>query len=114
MQPPANAPVTANVTFRLREFNVPLVRDAIVLGRRAKVGCVAMRKALMLLHDESFEHLELDDEVVNDVLVRTAVLKRIPLDNLIHMVLKCVKPWMSDDEILSLQIDVELTVSATN
>ena len=93
---------------RVREFGIPSVRDGIVLGRQSPVGCVAIRNAVGLLGGAPFAHIELEDEVISDVIVRQAILRRIPKEKLIAFVLDRIKPLMGAEEILHLDLEVEV------
>ena len=67
-----------------------------------------MRKALALLHVSPFEHIELDDVVVSNILVRSSVLKKIPQKKLVQLLLHLVKPLMTDQECIHLELQPEL------
>lgn len=97
---------------QIREFKIPPVQDALVLGRRASVGCHAIRKALHLLTAAPFVHIEIDDEVVSDLIVRDTVLRRFPRDRLVAFVLERIKPLMGEEEILHLEIETEIDLTA--
>ncbi len=97
---------------QIREFRIPPVQDALVLGRRAGVGCHAIRKALHLLMAAPFVHIELDDEIVSDLIVRDTVLRRFPRDQLVTFVLERIKPLMGEEEILHLEIETEVDLTA--
>ncbi len=96
---------------QIREFRIPPVQDALVLGRRAGVGCHAIRKALHLLMAAPFVHIELDDEIVSDLIVRDTVLRRFPRDQLVTFVLERIKPLMGEEEILHLEIETEVDLT---
>lgn len=98
------------VAARVTEYEIPPIRDALVLGRDAPIGCQAMRRALTLLVKTPFEHIEIDDPVVSDLLVRTSLLRRISQDRLVGFVLERVKPLMGLDEVLHLELDVEVLI----
>jgi hypothetical protein len=68
--------LTTKYTLRahIREFKIPPVHEGLILGRRATIGCNAIRKSLALLMTYPFAHLELEDDVISDILVRKAVL----------------------------------------
>lgn len=103
---------TYQVYLKVREFKIPAVRDGLVLGCKAQIGCYAIRKALHLLVAEPFVHLELEDEVISDLIVREAVLRRFPKEQLVAFVLDKVKPLMGEEEILELEIDTEVLLDA--
>ena len=99
---------------RVREFGVPPIHDALVIGNRAAIGCAAIRKAVELLVASPFEHIEIKDDVINDIIVRSAILRRVPKEKLIAFVLTQVKPLMAADEILHLDLEVEVTMEGNN
>lgn len=99
-----------NVRFSIHEFVNPIVRDAMVVGTKSPIETVALRRALGLLMVIPFEHISIEDDVVGDILVRAPILKRIPRDVLIRLVLRNVKPRMGATEIVHIGIDAEVRV----
>ncbi|QXP84970.1 hypothetical protein [Methylococcus sp. Mc7] len=91
---------------RVKEFNIPPISD----GREAPIGCAAFRKALELLVVSPFEHIELDDDVIGDILVRRAFLRRVPQDYLVQFVLQRIKPLMGSEEIMQLDLNAEILI----
>ncbi len=95
---------------RVREFGVPPIHDALVLGKRSPIGCTAIRKALEYLVACPFDHIEFEDDVISDIIVRSAIVRRVPKDRLIGFVVSQIKPLMAADEILHLDLDVEIGI----
>lgn len=98
------------VAARVREFRVPPLRDGLVLGKEASVGCAAIRKALDLLTTCAFTHIEPDDEIVGDIIVRESFFKRLPREDLVDFILREIKPLMNRDEILEIELDVVVDI----
>ena len=46
----------------------------------------------------------------SDILVRAAILRRVPKDKLIAFVVQNIKPMMGSDEVLHLDLETETTV----
>ncbi len=102
---------TLSVRVRIREFSIPPITDALVIGKKAPIGSQAMSRALSLLHVAPFALVPLeDDDVIEDVLVRTSVLNKIPQPKLLELVRKRIKPFMSADEVINLDVSPELTI----
>ena len=99
---------TINVRLRIREFSIPPITDALVLGKRAPIGSEAIRRALNLLHVAPFEHISVDDDIIEDIIVRKGVLNKIPSQKLVALVLKRVKPFMTIEEVTHLDMEPEL------
>jgi len=49
-----------------------------------------------------------DDDTVEVLLVRRSVLRKLPHDRLVALVLRRVKPYMTNDEVVHLKISVEV------
>jgi hypothetical protein len=99
------------IRARLSEFDIPPIRDGLVLGKSSAIGCVAMRNALELLHAAPFEHIEMQDEVISDILVRKGILRRMPKEKLIQFVLMRIKPMMDETEIMHLELKAEVNIT---
>lgn len=99
------------ISAQVGEYTIPPLKDMLVLGRQAPIGCIAMRKAIELLVVTTYEHIEIEDDVISDILVRQHLLKRIPREGLIDFVLAHVKPLMSINEIMHVAIDVNVFLS---
>lgn len=84
----------------------------LVLGKESPIGCIAMRRAIELLVKAPFEHIELDDDVISDILVRQEVMRRIPQKELVYFVVANIKPLMGPDEVMHAEINVNVTLSA--
>jgi len=103
-------PETASINVRLRvqEFGIPPIHDGLVFGKKAPIGCAAFQKALALLQVTPFEHFALEDDVVSDILIRSHILRRVPPERLKALVVRRVKPLMSEDEVIHLDIEAEV------
>lgn len=101
---------TLNVRLKMKEFEIPPITDALVIGRHAPIGAEAIKRALTLLQVAPFEYIELEDDVISDVLVRASVLKKIPQDKLISLVLRRVKPFMTIDEVTHLDVETDMNI----
>lgn len=99
-----------SIRVRVREFGIPPIHDGLVLGKESPIGCEAFRRAINLLVATPFEHIELDDVVIGDILIRTNILRRIPKDKLISFVLQHIKPLMEPDDVLHMDVDLEVSL----
>lgn len=99
---------STTVRLSLQEFAIPPVRDCMVIGKESPIGCVALKKALSLLHGEPFEDLHPDDDTISDVLIRATILRKIPREKLIKLMVERVAPFMSKHEIILVQVEVEV------
>ncbi|ABI55895.1 hypothetical protein ACN2MM_03305 [Alkalilimnicola ehrlichii MLHE-1] len=96
----------------VKEFSLPPIHDGLVLGRESPIGHMAVAKALDLLTITPYEHLEIEDEVIGDVLVRSAVLRKLSADQVRDFVLTRVKPLMGPEEIVHLEMEIEVQIDS--
>ncbi|MBL1262258.1 hypothetical protein [Candidatus Methylomicrobium oryzae] len=100
------------ISVHVGEYAIPPLKDMLVLGRNSPIGCIAMRRAIELLVKTPFEHIELDDEVISDILVRQSILRRLSREELIDFVVARMKPMMGPDEVLHALVEVNVFLSS--
>jgi hypothetical protein len=99
------------VQARIKEFAIPPITDGLVIGREASIGTVALQKALNLLIPDHFEHVTIDDEIVADVLIKSILLRRLTKDRLVKFLIEQIKPFMSSQDIIHVQLDLEISLT---
>ncbi|ATG91024.1 hypothetical protein [Methylomonas koyamae] len=100
-----------HLSARVGEYAIPPLKDMLVLGNQSPIGCIAMRRAIELLIKTPFEHIELQDDVISDILVRHHILRRVSREGLIDFVMANLKPMMGPDEVLHAELDVSVFLS---
>lgn len=101
-----------SVKAKMSEFDIPPIKDGLVLGKAAPIGSIAMCNALELLHAAPFEHIEMKDhDIISDILVRKGLLRRLPRDKLIRFVENRIVPLMDQSEIIHLELKAEVFIS---
>ena len=95
---------------RMRALEMPPIKDGLVIGVDAAIGGEAMARTLRLMTNEKFERILLRDEIIAEVVVRSAVLRKVGKEKMLSFVIKRVKPVMTETELLLLDIDVELVI----
>jgi hypothetical protein len=96
---------------RIKALEIPPIKDGIVIGRAAPMGADAMLRTLKLMSTERFVHIAIpNDDIVSDVIVREAVLRKLKSDRLKTFILKRIKPLMAENELLMLDMDIEVVI----
>ncbi len=109
---PASSPSPKFVLqARIKEFAIPPITDGLVIGREASIGTIALQKALNLLIPDQFEHLIIDDEIIADILIKSILLRRTTRDRLVKFMMEQIKPFMSAQDILQVQLDLEISLT---
>ncbi|MEO7698333.1 MAG: hypothetical protein ABIZ04_03830 [Opitutus sp.] len=101
------------IRARIRALEIPPIKDGLVIGKDAAIGGEAMTRTLRLMTNEKFDRLVLKDDIIQEIIVRTAVLRKIGQTQLVSFVLDRVKPIMHETELLMLDIEVELVIEGT-
>lgn len=101
------------IRVRMRALEIPPIKDGLVIGQDAAIGGEAMSRTLRLMTNEKFDRILLKDDVIQEIVVRSAILKKVGRDRLLAFVMKRVKPVMVETELLMLDIEVELVIEDT-
>ena len=101
-----------SVRATVRAFRIPPVHDALVIGRDAPIGAVALHEALGLIVNEEFTRLPAAEEGP-EVLVRSAILRRLPAERLRNLIRTDIEPLMSSHEILHLDLFPEVAIETS-
>jgi hypothetical protein len=108
--PAADSHAEKLLRVRLRALEIPPIKDGLVIGRDAAIGGEAMTRTLRLMTNEKFERISIKDEIVQELIVRSAVLRKVGQERLVAFIHKRVKPIMTETELLMLDIEVEVVI----
>lgn len=98
---------------RIREFDIPPIRDGVIIGRKSPIGTEAMQSALRFLCSDAFTVIQTKDSAaIECIIVRSTVSKKVSEDKLIEFVSNHIEPIMNDTEILLLEMQFEFVVEA--
>ena len=114
--PQSLSSVTAEqlIRVRVKALEIPPIKDGIVIGRDAAIGGEAMVRTLRLMTHEKFERFTLPkDDIVQDVILRSSIVRKLGKDRVLKFVIDRIKPVMTETELLMLDIDVELVIEDT-
>jgi hypothetical protein len=106
----ASSQIEKLIRVRVRALEIPPIKDGLVIGSDAAIGGEAMTRTLRLMTNEKFDRILIKDDIVQELIVRSAVLRKVGHDRLVSFVLKRVKPVMAPTELLMLDIAVELVI----
>jgi hypothetical protein len=98
------------VTLRMSQFELPPVNSALVVGRRSPIGSNALENALEEILPGAFVRVEVQHPVIEAVLVRRSITRRIDQDKLVELFVRHAQDTMEDTE--ALRVTCELVVSS--
>lgn len=98
------------IRVRIRSLDIPPIKDGLLIGKDAAIGGEAIARTLRLMTHEKFERILLQDGIIQEVIVRTAVLRKVGRDRMLAFIQRRIRPVMTSTELLLLDIDVELVI----
>ncbi|CAM2963512.1 hypothetical protein [Rariglobus hedericola] len=99
------------IRVRVKALEIPPIKDGIVIGRDAAIGGEAMTRTLRLMTNEKFERFVIPkDDIIQDVILRSSVVRKLGKERMLKFIMDRIKPVMTDNELLMLDIDIELVI----
>ncbi len=98
---------------RCRAFELPPVKDAVIVGADSPVGTAALSQTLQLGSTENFLSWEIDDSIVGAIIARESLVLKIGQPAFTEFVLRRIKPLMSATEIIRVDVEMEIVVEGT-
>jgi hypothetical protein len=99
------------VSLRMTQFEIPPVNSALIVGRRSPIGSNALEKAMEEILPGAFVRVEVQHPVIEAVIVRRSIARRISQDKLVDLFVRHAEDMMEDTE--ALRVTCELVVSSS-
>ncbi|MEG6521796.1 hypothetical protein [Desulfotomaculum sp. 1211_IL3151] len=111
--PPRSAePVRkAELFIRLSEFELPPMRDVLLVGKKAPIGPDAVRRMVDALSPEQYEIIRINHPVFEAVVLRKSIMKLIPKEKLLPIILEEGELMSSDNTLLKAQVNIVIQVN---
>lgn len=104
---------TITLSMNITEFEMPPMRDVIVIGVAAPIGPEAARKMVEALSPEQYEVLIVEHEKVEALVVRKPILQLIDKSKLVSEILEEVSKIMTPKIVLRISLNVSLNITKT-
>ena len=104
--------VEATVHMTFSQFQIPPVRDALIIGRRAPIGSNALQRALDVLMPEQFRRIEVDHPIIEAILVRESDLRKVPAERFVSLLVDAAQNIMDERDVLRVDVNIEITAVA--
>lgn len=99
------------LALKLREFDLPPIRDGVVIGRRAPIGPVALFDAVDRMLPGMYELVSIEAHpVVEAVIFRKCRAQLVDRDRLVEIFKRHAESLMSDTSIVQVELEGELSV----
>lgn len=100
----------AEVALRLSEFEVPPIDDCLIIGKRAAVGAEGARRMVEAVAPGQYELIKVDHPSVEAVMVRASLLKTLPQERLVSLLVEEFERSATDRVALKARIHVVIHV----
>ncbi|BCV21617.1 hypothetical protein [Moorella sp. Hama-1] len=103
----------ADVTIKLSEFEIPPMQDILLVGKRAPIGPEAVRRMVDAVSPEQYEIVRLNHEIFEAVVVKISLLRLLPKEKLLPIVIEEGNRIANDNMVVKAQINITIQISRT-
>lgn len=104
----------ADITIKLSEFEIPPMQDIMLVGKKAPIGPEAVRQMVDAVSPEQYEIVCLNDqEVFEAVVIKKSLLKLLPKEKLLSVVIEEGNRIANENMVVKAQINITIQVSRT-
>ncbi|MGB9826755.1 MAG: hypothetical protein ACPLRU_08780 [Desulfofundulus sp.] len=101
----------AEISIRLSEFEIPPIQDVLVVGRKASIGPEAVKRMVDALSPEQYVVVRLEHEVFEAAVLKKSLLKFIPQEKLLPIILKECSAIATEDSVIKAQLNIVVQVN---
>ena len=101
----------AELSIRLSEFELPPMRDVLLVGKKAPIGPEAVRRMVDALSPDQYEIIRINHPVFEAVVLKKSIMKLIPKEKLLPIILEEGERMSSDNTILKAQVNIVIQVN---
>ncbi|ABO49550.1 conserved hypothetical protein [Desulforamulus reducens MI-1] len=101
----------AELSIRLSEFEIPPMRDVLLVGKKAPIGPEAVRHMVDALSPDQYEIIRMDHPLFEAAVIKKSMLKLMPQEKLLPILLEEGERVSSDSSLLKAQINIEIQVT---
>ncbi|PTS99627.1 hypothetical protein DBR11_11870 [Pedobacter sp. HMWF019] len=105
-----NVKYSININFE--EIKLPPFQDILIVGKNCVQGKIGLSKSFEMLLPNGFLSVEVEDERVETVFINKHILKKMPVEKVMHILTKNVFPFVSDGELI--RVDFKINISIEN
>jgi hypothetical protein len=103
----------ADITIKLSEFEIPPMQDILLVGKRAPIGPEAVRRMVDAVSPEQYEIVRLNHEVFEAVVVKKSLLRLLPKEKLLPVVIDEGNRIASENMVIKAQVNITIQISRT-
>ena len=100
----------AEISLKLSEFEIPPMRDILIIGRRASIGPQAAKRMADAVSPDHFIIIPIKDEIIEAILLRKTLLQLVPQKHLIPTIIEETRRIMHKENVIKIDIDINISV----
>ena len=101
----------AEINLTLSEFEMPPMRDILILGKRAPIGPEAAKRMADAIAPERFVLITVNDKIIEAILLRKTLLQLIPQEHLIPTIIEEARKIMREEMVIKIEMDINISVT---
>lgn len=101
----------AELQIRFSEFEIPPMQDVLLVGRRAPIGPQAVRRMVDAVSPDQYEIVTLDHPVFEAAVIRRPLLRLVPAEKLVAILVEEVGPLAAEDMVVKAQVRAVVQVT---
>lgn len=101
---------SAEISIRLSEFEIPPMKDVLLIGKRAPIGPEAAKRMVDALSPEQYEIIPVHEGPLEALIVRKPLLNIIPREKLLSILMDEGLKITSENMLIKAQISVAVIV----
>ncbi len=102
-----------DVEMVLSEFEIPPVKDCLVIGKASPIGKNATERMIEAVAPEQFNLIPIEDGIIEAIFVKKTISQMVPEEQLRDLIVGEAKPIMLDNMIIELKFQISVAVKKT-
>jgi len=110
--PQTSEPVRkAELTIRLTEFEIPPMRDVLLVGKKAPIGPEAVRRMVDALSPDQYEIIHIDHPVFEAAVIKKSIIQLMPKEKLLPIITEEGERMASESSLLKAQVNIVIQIN---
>jgi len=101
-----------NISLSFQEIKLPPFDEILILGKNSPHGKHGISKSFELLLPNGFEIIDINEGNVEAIFVNKRILAKLPIDKLTNILRSKVFPFVSEGELLKVDLKVSISYSS--
>ena len=102
-----------SISLSFQEIKLPPFDEILIIGKNSPHGKYGISKSFELLLPNGFEIIDIEDDKVDAIFVNKRILAKLPKDKLIKLLRDKVFPYVSEGELLKVDLKVSISYNST-